>query len=187
MTVRATLFAFILLIFFLGIACGTVFFQNRSRRMAGQSWEDLLARLIAVDRHSLALIASSHFDGQLDGEETAASVELEPGEIWDLVGGMRGLEALEQNCAVLIELARMVQGTYPEALLVAEQLRLNAREIQWHVVRLRDSNKTAAMIHQAFPHYAENAAITYYRMTCNVLELYKVAGILEYPTLQRAL
>ena len=185
MHLRTTLFGLILPLFFLGSTCYAVYLRRRARRAAGRSWEDLVAMLVAVDRHSIALIASSQLD---EGEEVAIpGPELEPQEIWDLVGGMQGLEALGQNCGVLIELACMVQGTYPEALVVAEQLRLNAREIQWHVVRLRDSTKDAETLHEAFPHYAERAATIYFRMTRSVLALYEAAGMPAYPLLQRAL
>ena len=71
--------------------------------------------------------------------------------------------------------------------MVAEQLRLNAREIQWHVVRLRESAKAAEALHQAFPHYAQKAAITYFSMTRSLLDLYAATGVAAYPALQRAL
>lgn len=177
------LFGLIFTLFFLGIVGAAVYLHLRSRRVAGQSWQNLLAGLVAVDRDSLALLAASDDEDRPGGP----AGEIEPQEIWDLVGGMRGLEALAANCSVLIELACMVQQTYPEALVVAEQLRLNAREVQWHVMRLRDSTKAAENLHSAFPHYAQRAATTYVRMTQSVLELYQAAGMPAYPALQRAL
>jgi hypothetical protein len=47
-----------------------------------------------------------------------------------LIGGLQGLEVLEKNSDVLIELAFYLQQSYPEAIVIAERLRLDARELK---------------------------------------------------------
>ena len=47
--------------------------------------------------------------------------------MWRLIGGLEGLEVLERNSEVLIDLAFYVQQWYPEALPIAERLRLDAQ------------------------------------------------------------
>ncbi len=101
---------------------------------------------------------------------------LEPAQIWKLVGGLEGLEVLEANCTVLIDLAFYVQLWYPEALVVAEQLRLSAREIEWHVGRLKGAQKTGKL-ESAFAMYAQPAVATYYLMTRQILALYEQGSI----------
>ena len=158
----------------------------RARRTADTTWDDLLKRLIWVDRNNIATIALDMVDesGELRRDEDA--FVLEPSAIWSLLGGLKGLEALEQNTHVLVELATYVQKWYPEAVVMAEQLRLNAREIEWHVGRLKGAAQTGNL-ESAFAGYAQRAAATYYLMTQHVLALYEAASVPGLAELQRAL
>jgi hypothetical protein len=158
----------------------------RARRRAQASWDDLLKQLRWVDRDKLARIALDVIDESGGRSQTEGSFSLEPPEIWSLLGGLDGLEVLEHNCQVLVELAAYVQKWYPEALVVAEQLRLNAREIEWHVGRLKGAAQTGN-IQSAFADYAQRAAAIYYLMTRHVLNLYEQASIPGLAELQRAL
>ena len=185
MNVRAYLFAFALTLFLASLVFTAVHFHRRAKRLRKGGWEGLIGQLLAVDRYKIALIAADSA-GVSAHSENAAQAELEPEEIWDLIGGLDGLEALGANCDVLIALACNVQQVYPEAVLVAEQLRLNAREIQWHLARLRDSGRVESL-HSAFPHYAQRAVTTYYLMTQSVLALYEHAQVPGYMELQKAL
>ncbi len=184
MSTRAYLFAWLVAVFVLTLTALAIYYQQRAKRAAGQSWTNLLKQLRAVDRYSIALIAADLLPGA--AATAVPHPELEPEEIWDLIGGMAGLETLAANCEVLVALACHIQQTYPEALPVAEQLRLNAREIQWHLERLRSSER-AEKLHAAFPNYAQRAVSTYYVMTQTVLALYASASAPGYPELQKAL
>lgn len=161
-------------------------YLRRARRTSQRDWESLLKRLAAVDRGSIAEVALDIIDesGQQRRDEDSAT--LDPAQIWKLIGGLDGLEVLEANCAVLIDLAFYVQQWYPEALLVTEQLRLGAREIQWHVERLRSARKTGKL-EIAFPMYAQRAVATYYLMTRRVLALYEQGNPVMLADLEKAL
>jgi hypothetical protein len=111
---------------------------------------------------------------------------MEPSQLWDLIGGLDGLETMERNSEVLIALAFYVQKWYPEALPTAERLRLDARELQWHVARLRGAAQKGNL-QISFPFYAQRAVVTYYLMTRRVLELYEAANFSMLTDLQRAL
>jgi hypothetical protein len=99
---------------------------------------------------------------------------------------MEGVEALEANSRVLIDLAFYLQQWYPEALVVAEQLRLSAREIEWQVGRLRGAAQTGKL-ESAFPMYAQRAAAAYYLMTQRLLDLYEQGNPPRLAALQKAL
>ena len=159
---------------------------RRARRSSRKNWEQLLQRLTAVDRSSIAEVARDIIDesGRQRGDE--GSSLLEPSQIWKMVGGLEGLEALKENCAVLIDLAFYIQQWYPEALVVAENLRLSAREIEWHVGRLRSAEKTGKL-ESAFPMYAQRAVATYYLMTRQVLALYEQGNQSMLVELQKSL
>ena len=103
-----------------------------------------------------------------------------------MVGGLEGLEVLEKNSEVLIKLACYVQQWYPEALVVAERLRLDARELQWHVGRLKGAAQKGNL-QVSFPFYAQRAVVSYYLMTRRVLSLYEAGNFSMLADLQRAL
>jgi hypothetical protein len=155
------------------------YYLMRARRASKNAWKLLLGRLTQIDRDKFAAVA-------LDLLEDREAQQLDPDVIFDMIGGMNGLTALEQNCDVLIDLATYVQRWYPEALQLGEELRLNAREIKWHVGRLRGASQTGHMREQ-FPMYAQQAVATYYLMTRSLLVLYEGVHLPEFAELQRAI
>ncbi len=167
-------------VFVLLLVSVSVYFVLRARRISRSAWPALLGRLKQIDREKFAAVALDLLE---EGEPRA---ELDPGLIFEMVGGLEGLSALEQNCQVLVDLATYVQTWYPEALALAEELRLNAREIEWHVGRLRGASQTGHLREQ-FPIYAQRAVATYYLMTRSLLVLYEGVQVPGFAELQRAL
>jgi hypothetical protein len=174
-----------LLLIFLTVTAGRYYL--RARRSHQATWESLLKRLTFVDRQAIAEIALdvvNPWGGQRRDENSAI---LGSSEIWKLIGGWDGIEALEANCIVLIDLAFYVQQWYPEkALVVAEQLRLSAREIEWHVQRLKAAEK-AGKLETSILMNAQRAAVTYFLMTRHVLSLYEQGNLPMLPDLQQSL
>jgi len=162
----------------LGVA---TYFILRARRLSRQAWSALLARLQKIDREKVAVVALDLLE---EGEATHQ--QLDPEMIFEMIGGMNGLSALEQNCDVLIDLAAYVQKWYPDSLFLAEDLRLNAREIKWHIGRLRGASQTGHLREQ-FPMYAQRAVATYYLMTRSLLVLYEGVRLAEFAELQHAI
>ena len=179
---------FVVLAAFLLVALsGTlVRYYLRARRSAGDTWEDLLRRLTWIDRDAIATIALDAVDERGNPRPQNESFALEPDTIWKLLGGLEGLEVVERNCRVLVDLATYLQRYYPEALVVAEQLRLNAREIEWHVGRLKGAARTGNL-RSSFTDYAQRAVVTYYRMTRLLLDLCDHAGAPGLVQLQQAI
>lgn len=178
---RGLVFVVLVGIFLAALAAVAVRSALRGRRSSQATWEQLLARLAHIDREKIAAIAMDAID-----DSTHETFVLEPEAIWEMLGGMEGLERLEKNCHVLIELATYVQRWHPEALVVAEQLRLNAREIEWHVGRLKGAAQ-AGNLQTAFASYAQRAVATYYLMTRHVLELYEQVSFPELAELKQAI
>jgi hypothetical protein len=181
------LYFVVLAVFFLAALVATFLrYYLRVRRSAEESWQDILNRLTWIDRDNVAMIAMDAITESGEPRREASSFALEPSAIWTLLGGLEGLEAMEHNCQVFVELASYVQRWYPEALAVAEQLRLNAREIEWHVGRLKGAAQTGNL-QSSFADYAQRAAATYYLMTRHVLNLYELANFPRLADLQRAI
>ena len=183
MTEHSTVFLSVFLPFLgLLVITGTVYLRRARQVSGGNAVDLLLARLIAVDSHKLARVAADlDRSTSSDGEP-----ELESWQVWDLAGGLEGIEALAANCEILIDLACHVQQWYPEALPVAEQLRLHAREIQWHLERLKGAQQRGRL-QAAYPEYAQRAVAIYYGMTRHVLALYEMTNRTDLGRLQAAL
>jgi len=162
------------------------YYRKRAQQTTSSSWDELLSRLNSVDRISIELIALDAIDefGQPRKDDDAR--RLDGKDIWRLVGGLDGLELLEQNSVVLIDIAAYVQRWYPEALDTAAELRLNAGTIQWHVNRLRLAEESGNL-EGWFANYAQNTIATYYVMTRRVLALYDSKSLPMLTDLQRAL
>ena len=177
-------FLFVFLISILGIGA-YYYLQNRRRELYPYGkWDELLKRLAPLDHHNLERIA---LDPAAATYHEIQSIEtMSPQEIWQLLGGMRGIEVMEKNCSVLVDLVFYVQQWYPEALLVAEQLRLNAREVEWHIGRLKATAKSGHTP-VAAAEYLQQAVAIYYQMTREVLSLYEQANLPGLADLQRAL
>lgn len=178
---RGLIFVVLVGLFLAALAGLAVHYSMRSRRSSQATWEELLGRLARMDREKIAAIALDAID-----DSSHETFLLEPEAIWTMLDGMDGLERLEKNCQVLIELATYVQRWHPEALVVAEQLRLNAREIEWHVGRLKGAAQ-AGNLQTAFASYAQRAVATYYLMTRHVLELYEHVSFPELAELKQAI
>jgi hypothetical protein len=182
---RTGIFIGAVAIFVVSLIAILAYYYRRARNSTQNDWDSLLNRLTRVDRSSIAEVALDVIDKSGQQRKDQGSAILEPPEIWKLLGGMEGIEALEANCAVLIDLAFYLQQQYPEALVVAEQLRLSAREIEWQAGRLRGAAETGKLA-GAFPMYGQRTAAAYYLMT-QLLDLYEQGDPPKLAALQKAL
>jgi hypothetical protein len=186
MSPRVVAFAILVLVFALVLIWIAIRAYRRAHRSSHQDWDQLLTRLVNVDRGSIAEVALDIVDESGADRRDVSSPVLEPERIWKLVGGMEGLEVLERNCPVLIDLAFYIQRWYPEAVVVAEQLRMSAREIEWHLGRLRSARATGKL-EGAFSMYAPRAVAAYYLMTRKLLALYEKGSIDLLNDLEKAI
>jgi hypothetical protein len=188
-TIRIVYFLTALTVFVIMLAtvAGYYYLNNRKRRKYPYGkWETLLKRLGAVNKDNVALIARDLIDESGQRRTDEDDLDLEPSQIWDLIGGMQGLHVLELNCAVLVDLVFYVQQWYPEALVIAEQLRQNTREIEWHIGRLKGAEKNGRL-DAAFGDYAQRAVAIYFVMTRRVLSVYEQLDLPGLAELQQAL
>lgn len=184
MTAHPALFLTVVAAFVAALAIIAAYSFYRARQSSQTKWEDIVSRLEFID--NVEEIALDVIDPSGQPRRDEGSAMMEPSQIWQLIGGWKGLEAMEKNCRVLIDLAFYVQQWYPEALEVTEQLRLNAREIEWHVSRLRVASKTGKL-ETIVPMYGQQAIATYYLMTRRVLSLYEQGNLSMLVQLQKAL
>jgi len=188
-TIRSIYFLIFLATFTVALVGAGGYYYRRYRinqKSPYGNFESLLKKLSSVDRDNVAMIARDLIDNSGQWRVDEDDLDLDPSQIWPLIDGLRGLEALERNCAVLVDLVFYVQQWYPEALAVAEQLRLNSQEISWHVSRLQAAAKTGKL-ETSFADNAQRAVATYYLMTRRVLAVYEQLNVPGLAELQRAL
>jgi hypothetical protein len=159
---------------------------RRPRQPTQVGWKDLFQNLTTIDRCNLAKVALQLVDESGKPREDSDTASLEPSQLWRLIGGLRGVEILEANGDVLIDLAFYVQRWYPAALVIVERLRLDNRELKWLVARLKGADRMGNL-KISFPHYAKRAVAVYYRMTRRVLGLYEMVNFSMLSDLQKAL
>jgi hypothetical protein len=166
------------------LIAGYYYFQGR--RSSSASWEELLAKLTWMDRDSIAAVALDLVDESGQPKVVEDPGSLDPSQVWRFTGGLRGLDVLKRNSEVLIELAFYAQQWYPEAMIIGERLRLDARELKWHIERLKGAAQKGNL-QISFPFYAQRAVVSYYRMTRQVLSLYEAGNFSMLADLQKAL
>ena len=185
MTREMVSFFIIVAVLCLVLVVTSVVYYRRLRASARRTWEDLLSALISIDRPALQTVALDAIDTFGRERTDSEAKELDREQIWILLGGLDGVERLEKNSRVLIEIAAYLQRWHPEAATAAEELRLEARKLEWHVERLRSAKQNGSL-ELNFAMYGQNAAVSYYLMREKLLRLYQGAQAPLFRDLQRA-
>jgi len=164
---------------------GYFYIQTR-RRVQPTQWDALVSQLLWIDRDNIAEVALNLVDESGRPKDVTDAGCMDASRMWNLIGGLDGLAALEKNSAVLIDLAFYLQQWYPEALPIAERLRLDAKQLKWHVNRLKAAEQNGNL-QVSFAFYAQRAAVSYYLMTRRLLMLYEIRNFSRLADLQRAI
>jgi hypothetical protein len=171
---------------FLGILVSIAAYYFVCIRRRELRWEKLIANLAWIDRESIAEVALDLVDEFGRPRDAVSAETMEPAKMWDLVGGLDGLAVLERNSELLIDLVFYMQQWYPEAVVLAERLRVDARQLKWHVARL---NGAAARENPQvyFSYYAQRAVVHYYVMTRRLLMLEETGRFPQLADLRKAI
>ncbi|HZQ41928.1 MAG TPA: hypothetical protein VFA99_01680 [Acidobacteriaceae bacterium] len=186
MNERLYLFLALLMLVVVSLIVAWIYYHLRIRKLYGQNWQTILARVIPINTGNLKIVALDLL-GEADRlDRRDGPCDLDPSEIVQLLGDLPGLRTIERNCEALIDLACYCQRSYPEALVAAEELRLNAREIRWHLERLDTAARNGGS-RTAFGEYAQRIATIYYLMTRRLIALYEIANAPGVEDLQLSL
>jgi len=93
------------------------------------------------------------------------------------------VKRLESNGHVLVEMAAYLQRSYPDAAAVAEELRLQAKELELQVSRLRMADEQGSLEFH-IPTYAQNVAVAYYLMEQRLQALCLQKNLQAFRSLQ---
>lgn len=159
-------------ILFVALVFIAIRFGRKLRRSRDSTWEDLMQSIVPVDRHAIETVALDAVEPSGKPKSEEHPRELGRQDIWNLLGGMEGINRIESNARVLIEMAAYLERWHPEAAETAEELRLESRRLEWHVGRLRAAEQNQCLdLH--FHSYGQCAAVSYYKMLNRVLSLYQ--------------
>lgn len=162
------------------VVVSTVQYQMHMRRLRSATWDELVARLQAVPRKGLETVALDSL--QPKGNQ----IQLEPPDMWQMLGGIKGLQRMKENAQILIALAAYVQRwNHSEALIVAERMRLDAIHLKRAVFHVQ----LEMFLHSSWmrmPFYVHEAAASYYLMTQRLLALYESSHAGLLPRLREA-
>jgi hypothetical protein len=173
---------FVLLgVVFIFLAFGLVRTQVDARRLAGLSWEDLLAKLEPVETDGITALAVEYLN------PGNSQMPIKRDDIWNLIGCAEGLSRMRANSDVLIALATYAQGwNLDEGAIVAEQMRRDGMALRRAVVGI-GIGMTCGYGKGRVPSYIHEAASAYYLMRLRLLTLYQSSHAGRYPTLAAAL
>jgi hypothetical protein len=167
-----------------GLAVTAVRSQRSALKLSKRSWNELVEGLQFVDSRGLSLVARDYLDPR------KGQIDLQPEEIWTLLGGEEGLRTMLVNADRLIALAAFAQQwNLDESVIVAERMRRDGLRLRRAVRRIR-----LGMMSQVFtgrhwvevPFQLQEAASAYYLMRQRLLALYETSHIGLYPQLAKA-
>jgi len=158
----------------------------RLRKSSKSTWEELMNQIVPINRRDLEAVALDAVDSSGQRRSDEHRRELGRKEIWNLLGGMDGIRRMENNSRVLIEMAAYLERWHPEAAVIAEEIRLEARRLNWHARWLHEAEKNDCLeLH--FHSYGQNAAVSYYTMVRKTIALFQYNEATLVGDLQRAL
>ncbi len=176
---------YILLAAFVGVLSVTAIRSQRaSVKLNRRSWNELVAGLQFIDFRGISLVARDYLDPR------RGQIDLEPEEIWTLMGGDEGLRTMLANADRLIALAAFAQQwNLDEGVIVAERMRRDGLRLRKAVRQVQ-----LGMLSQIFtgrhwvhvPFQLQEAASAYYLMRQRLLALYETSHIGLYPQLAEA-
>jgi hypothetical protein len=120
----------------LGVAVHQIHFLTRRRKLKAQSWPETLAKVEPIDLAALKNVASMFLEPAKD------QLRCEPNVIWQMLGGLEGVQRLKRNADAMLELAVYAErwnddhGACVSELIRRDALRLTkaVQQIEWALV-----------------------------------------------------
>jgi hypothetical protein len=152
-----------------------------ANRLARCSWEQLLAQLHRIETDGITAVAMDHL---APGKN---QLTLQPEDMWNLLGGLEGLQRMRENGRILIALASYVERwNYEEGVIIAERMRRDGLQLRRSVTRIM-LETFLGMKQVRIPFYLHEAASSYYLMRQRLLALYQTNHAGLYPRLAEIL
>ena len=140
---------------------------SHRRKLTARTWEEILSRIEPINFEGLRSIADCYLQPDKD------QLRVEPGSMWELLGGLEGICNLKSNAAVMLELALYAERWNAEqAPVISEIIRRDG-------VRLNKAVNRIVLAH--FFHFGsldtafnlQEAASSYFLMRGRLVGLYR--------------
>lgn len=174
---------FLVLFALIILMVGFAFVRTRLKwsRLSRLSWDALIAKLEPVAVNGIATIALDYL------QPTKGQIDIEPNEMWSLIGGADGLRRMYANADILIALASYAQRwNLNESVIVYERMRRDAMALRRATIKLAIGLMMGTNAGRG-PFRVQEAASAYYLMRQRLLALYESSHAGRYPTLAAAL
>jgi hypothetical protein len=163
------------------LGCALLHSYISANRLARCSWEELLAQLHRIETDGITAVAMNHLAPARD------QLTLQPEDMWNLMGGLEGLQRMRENGRILIALASYVERwNYEEGVIIAERMRRDGLQLRRSVTRIM-LETFLGMKQVRIPFYLHEAASSYYLMRQRLLALYQTNHAGLYPRLAEIL
>jgi hypothetical protein len=167
-----------------GLAVAAVRAQRRTLKLNKQTWDELIASVEFIDARGISLVARDYL------EPRRGQIDLEPEEIWALLGGEAGLKAMRANADKLLALAAFTQQwNLDEGVIVAERMRRDSLRLRRALRRVEIGMLSQILTGRHWievPFQLQEAASSYYLMRQRLLALYETSHMGLHGRLQQA-
>ena len=167
-----------------GLVVTAIRSQRSSLKLTNRTWNELLAEVEFIDFRGVSLVARDYLDPR------KGQIELEPQEIWNLLGGDEGLRTMRANADRLIALAAFAQQwNLDESVIVAERMRRDGLRLRRAVRRVQLGMLSQIVTGRHWvevPFQLQEAASAYYLMRQRLLALYETSHVGLHPQLAQA-
>jgi hypothetical protein len=167
-----------------GLVYTAVRSQRSSLKLSHRTWNELVGEIEFIDFRGVSLVARDFLDPR------KGQIDLEPQDIWQLLGGDEGLRVMRANADRLIALAAFAQQwNLEESVIVAERMRRDGVRLRKAVRRVQLgmlSQKITGHHWIEVPFQLQEAASCYYLMRQRLLALYESSHIGLHPQLAQS-
>jgi hypothetical protein len=156
-----------------------------SRKAVKQEWHELVARLSPLNVVELSTVAVDYMTPHPN------QIEMDPGEIWEFIGGYEGLKKMRANAEIMLALAVCAQQwNFAEAVIVTERMRHDAVSLRRAIRRVELGFIPLSLLRRfrySLPLNAQEASSAYYLMRLRLLSLYETSHAGRYSALAAAI
>ena len=144
------------------------------------SWGEMVEELQPVPDDGITALAHAHLDTRYSPKPRQAE------ELWDLLGGAKGMNRMQDNSELFLGLASHVQKWSPrEARAELEKMSTDAATLRRALFRAALARVLG--LRKALATQVLEAAASYDLMRNRLLHLHKSTGSALYPTLKKRL
>ena len=167
-----------------GLATAAIRSQRATLKITRRTWSEVLSEVEFVNFSGVSMVARDYL------EPRKGQIDLEPEDIWDLLGGENGLRVMRDNADRLIALAAFArQWNLDEGVIVAERMRRDGLRLRTAVRRIQMGMFSQVITGRHWvevPFQLQEAASAYYLMRQRLLALYESSHVGLYPQLALA-